>query len=120
MSFKEGKTVFGAPVFAKIEEDRAPITKNRVSMTYSAETAIRLNYDEHMGLIIFDHLIPLKSPLPGQGPTLVPDGSYQGYAFEEGSWNLIEKLFNQVSEEAPREQPILGEGRKGKDLFGNK
>ncbi|MEM1220344.1 MAG: hypothetical protein AAGH79_15590 [Bacteroidota bacterium] len=112
-----GKAVFGAPNFIENTPEGTKKTKNRLVLDYSAEASIRLNYDDIMELIVFDHLI--KMGLPGAGLTNVPDGSYDGYELVDGIWTFKPKLFNQVLEEAPRPSPVL-EDRGKKDIFGGK
>jgi len=70
-------------------------------------------------MIIYDHLITLYSEGPGKGAVPVPDGSYEAYVLKGKKWVYVDKVFNQVLDEAPRDRPVL-EGRKGKDLFGRK
>ena len=120
LSFENGKASFGTPVF--IEEDSITgrrTVRNRIVREYSSETSIRMNYDETFDLIIFDHLIMMAGSY-GQGPTYVPDGSYEGYRLgDDGLWYYVEKVFDQVSEEAPRPEPVLN-GEKKRDIFGKK
>ncbi len=77
-----------------------------------------VNYNPGMEMIVFDNLIVKMSRIPGQGETLVPDGSYVGYVWENDIWNRIDKIATEVMDEAPRPQPILDK-RKGKKIFGN-
>ncbi|MBK7873868.1 MAG: hypothetical protein IPJ74_26050 [Saprospiraceae bacterium] len=120
LTFKDGKPVFGAPVFVHQEKGKPSITKKRLFLEYSAETSVRLNYDEALELLIFDHLIPMEGT-HGQGPVMVPDGSYEGYEYEKGLWKYQTMVLHQVMEEAPRPYPILDEreknilGKKGKN-----
>ncbi|MEL6864470.1 MAG: hypothetical protein AAFP19_08630 [Bacteroidota bacterium] len=116
---EEGLPLFGAPVFASANAEESDIRKNRIVLEYTAEAAIRLNYDEQLEMVIFDHLIPMKSLIKEQGNTFVPDGSYEGYQLAEGEWKHVDKVFFEVSPEAPRPAPVL-DSRKGKDLFGNR
>lgn len=110
--FKEGKPVFGAPLF----EHGPGKVKHRVVREYSAEVSTRLNYDDVLEMVMFDHLIAQNGP-HGEGLTYYPDGSYEAYKLERnGKWVHVEKVFDQVSEEAPRPSPIL-DNRK-KDIFG--
>ena len=60
----------------------------------------------------------MKSPYRGQGMTNVPDGSYEGYYYEEGLWKYKEKIFAFISETPPQGKSILGANRKS--LFGGK
>ncbi|MEL6843245.1 MAG: hypothetical protein AAFP02_08520, partial [Bacteroidota bacterium] len=121
LSFRAEGPVFGAPVFANVETGRRPVTKNRHLMQYSAESSVKLNFDELHNMIVFDHLVEMKG-IPGQGMTAYPDGSYEGFKLQDGLWVYVDKLFHQINEEAPREEPVLNvRGRTGKrkDLFGN-
>lgn len=113
---KAGKPVFGAPVFVKMEEGKAPQTYNRMMIQYSASTSVRMNYDEALGLIIYDHLIDGQGQY-GEGPAKFPDGSYEAFKYEAGYWKYVTKVFHQVSDEAPRPFPRLDAEKK--DLFGN-
>lgn len=119
LHFKDGEAVFGAPVFIKENFfTGATATQNRVVLEYSSETSFRLNYDETFEMIMYDHLITTGGSY-GQGMVSVPDGSYEGYRLgDDGMWHWVEKVFDQVSKDAPMPEPILDE--KKKDLFGNK
>lgn len=117
LTFDEaGKPVFGAPVFVKTEEGKPPATFNRLMIQYSASTSVRMNYDESLGMIIYDHLIEGQGQY-NEGPTKFPDGSYEAFKLEEGHWRYVTKVFHQVSDEAPRPFPRLDTDKK--DLFGN-
>ena len=110
--FKENGPLFGAPVF----EHGPGKVKNRIVREYSAEVGTRLNYDEALEMIMFDHLIAQNGP-HGEGLTYYPDGSYEAYKLNrKGKWEHVEKVFDQVSEEAPRPEPILDQRKK--DIFG--
>ena len=108
-----GKPVLGAPVFYK-ETEKEPAY--RLLLEYSSEAKVRLNWDEQYQMILFDHLIPFQSPYTGT-VTYVPDGSYDGFKLEKGRWKFVDKVFNDVMEEAPRPEPVLDAG-KGKDILG--
>ena len=109
---QNGDPVFGHPVFVK--EGEQPV--KRIVREYSAEVSTRCNYDELLEIIIFDHLITMSGP-HGEGTVAYPDGSYEGYRLENGLWLYIDKVFNQVSDEAPRPAPVLD--NRTKDIFGN-
>lgn len=124
LSFKDGKAVFGAPVFISEDPANTFLPKSRLVMTYSAEASIKLNFDDHQNIIIHDHLIQAMSSIPGQGPVSLPDGSYEGYQLQNGKWSYVSKIYDHVyeNEEATRMEPIFNttEKKKKKDLFGNK
>lgn len=117
LSLVDGKATFGAPVFNYHD----PLTGEnaihyRIVKTYSAEASFRLNWDESLDMIVFDHLTTIGGQY-GQGPTMVPDGTYEGFRLENGKWVWVPMLDYQAVDEPPRPAPILDE-RKGKDLFG--
>ena len=130
LHFKDDKPVFGAPVFHRSEEStNHPPVKHRVVKEYYAEARVKLNYDEVHDAIVFDHVIEM-----GRGKSMysVPDGTYEGYKYENGRWMHVEKMFDHVYEqdEPPRPEPLFlddadkkkGKGKKvkRKDLFGNR
>ncbi len=118
LTFEEGQPIFGAPVFEPTEPNRPDLTKSRLVLTYSAETTIRLNYDESLNVIIMPNLMPGSGPLKGQ-IAMLPDGSYKGYKLDGNRWAYVDKIFDHVYEKAPTPAPILHK-RKGKDIFGNR
>ena len=112
--FDDGEIKFGAPVFTKPDGR----IKHRLSLVYAADVGAKLNYDTTLSMIVFDNLIPMKSPYKKRKIIMVPDGSYSGYIWEdEKGWVFVEKIFNQTLEEAPREVPVLDE-QKGRDITG--
>ena len=122
LSFEQGKPVFGAPVFVSQDPNTPQMAKSRLVLTYSAAATINLNFNEHLEMILFDHLIRGQSGIPGQGPANLPDGSYEGYQIKDGAWVHVDKVFDQISEEAPREEPLFDNKsrKKRKDIFGNR
>jgi hypothetical protein len=112
---KDGKPGFGAPVFNRTAS-QAGQPNQRLILEYSAEATIRCNWDEQYQMVLFDHLISMPSPF-GRGMTWVPDGSYDGLKWEKGRWQYIEKVFNDVMEEAPTVVPVL-DGDKQRDITG--
>ncbi len=115
LSFKDGQPVFGAPVFVHQQKNKSPVTFNRRVLTYSSAATVRLNYDETLGIIIYDNLIEMPG-LHGEGNNYFPDGSYQGYKLDKGLWMHIDNVFTQTQEVAPRPYPVL-DNRK-KDILG--
>lgn len=117
LTFRDGKPVFGAPVFNRSIASARGVPEMRLILTYSAETNVSLNFDEEYGMILFDHLIAAQSPFEN-GITNVPDGSYEGFKIKNGKLEYVTKVFNDSQEEAPRPKPVL-DTRKGKSIFGN-
>ncbi len=117
LSFEQDKIVFGAPVFVEEDEETESQTvRNRIVKEYSSESSFRMNYDESWGLIIFDHLTVMDGSY-GQGPVLVPDGTYEGYQLKDGKWYWVEKFWTEEMDEAPRPEPVL-DNRHEKDIMG--
>jgi hypothetical protein len=114
---KSGKPTFGAPVFVQEEKGKPTTTKKRLLLEYSAASSVRLNYDETMQMIVYDHLIPMEGQY-GEGLVWVPDGSYQAYKLEKGTWKYQSMVLHAIMNEAPRPNPILD--TRTKDIFGKK
>ncbi len=96
---KEGKPVFGAPVFHR--DTMLPGGQEmRMMFQYSAEASVKCNWDELYQMVLFEHLIPMGSPF-GRGITMVPDGSYDGIKLEKGRWDFVTRVFHDIQEEAP-------------------
>lgn len=113
---EEGQPKFGAPVFVDIDPRMGERTRKRILLNYSANASITLNFNTDEDMIIYDNLAPMKGEY-GQGETFIPDGTYRGYQLKDGLWVGVEKVFNTILEEAPREQPIFDK-REKRGLFG--
>lgn len=66
-------------------------------------------YQEVNGEIILQEIDPTKAIVrPEQGRIMFkPDGSYQGYKLVDGRWVFVDKVFDQISTEAPRPKPLF-------------
>lgn len=111
--------VLGKEVF----EDRKDkgMFNNRILLKYSSDAAVNLNYNPGLKMIVMDHLMPRMGKQEGQGPTMIPDGTYEGFEMLEGKWKYISKLYNHSYGEnnAPRPKPVFDDN-KDKNLFGKK
>lgn len=114
---KDGLPIFGAPVFVEESKDKPTKTKKRILLEYSAASSVRLNYDEALGMIVFDHLIPMAGQY-NEGMVMVPDGSYQAYQLEKGVWKYQPMVLHAIMEEAPRPNPVLD--TREKNILGKK
>ncbi len=112
---KTGNPTFGSPVFER-DEAKPEVPEQRLIFEYSAETSVRVNWDEEYQMVLFDHLIPLPSPF-GRGMTHVIDGSYDGLKLEKGHWKYIVQVFHDTQETPPFPNPVL-DNNKGKDVLG--
>ena len=113
LRFENGKPVFGHPVFPPTVNQPKP--SKRFIIEYTAEASVKLNYDESMQLIVFDHLIPVQGR-NGQGEMMAPDGSYEAFKIKKDGLEYIPMLENTIMTEAPRPSPVLDQ--KGKDILG--
>jgi len=104
----EGSEIkFGAAVF---EDKTEPGTYlNRIILSYSSDATVTLNYNPGLDVIMHDHLQQRMGQQAGQGPTFVPDGTYEGYKLEKGLWVYKKKLYDHVYENAPRPKPVFQE-----------
>jgi hypothetical protein len=115
---KEGQPYFGKKVFREDESGEVSTTYQRLVFTYASDSRMTINYNPGLGMIVHDNLIPKLSRIDEQSRTLVPDGSYVGWAFDnQKNWIKVDKLATQAMETAPRPTPVLDD-RKGKSVFG--
>jgi hypothetical protein len=96
---KEGKPMFGLPVFHFPEA-----IKSRVIFEYKKNAGITVNYDANKKMIVFDHLIPEEGNERAK-MTYVPDGTYEGLELHKDSWNYVEKVFH-FSIDKPDQPPL--------------
>lgn len=95
LTFNEnGKPIFGGPYFSVVNDSaKATSYPARYYMEYKKDGRARMNYDKDMDIIVYDHLVS-ESNEPGKAFTMVPDGDYQGFKWENGKWKQIDKVFN--------------------------
>ncbi len=119
LQLEDGKTpIFGAPVFLyKDAQGQVIKEKQRLMLDYATGSHVRLNYDEHYNMILFDHLMPFADERNGLGLVNIPDGTYEGFNYDKGQWVHVNKIFDKVMKEAPVDFPVL-DSRKGKNIFG--
>jgi hypothetical protein len=110
LSFQGDKLVFGAPVFPKTINNDGPV--NRFLLEYSASNSVRLNWDESMNMVVFDHLIPMQGRHK-EGMVMVGDGSYEAFKIQNGALVYQEKLETQVMDEPPLPTQAKGSNDMG-------
>lgn len=127
---KQGKPVFGGPYFSTTAaNDKAAINKipatdkgkaapstARFCLEFKKDGRARLNYDQEMDMIVYDHLIS-ETNEPDKPYTLIPDGDYQGFKWENGHWTFIDKVFDfKLKEgEAPMPEPLKDDNGKNNE-----
>jgi hypothetical protein len=93
MTFNEkNEPVFGGPYFS-FEKDSIPKPPAyRYSIEYKKDASALVNFVEDEKKILIEHLIS-ETDEPERKWTFVPDGDYEGFAWENGRWVHIEKVF---------------------------
>lgn len=76
---------FGFPVF-KVDDDKS---KRRIIFQYKKQSSMSLKHEfkKKKDILIFDHLSPTSPQLEGMYDFYVPDGSFDGFIWENGKWN---------------------------------
>ena len=97
----EGKPWFGKPVFSIDQKEM----RTRVILEYKEDASPTLNFDENLHMIVFDYLRPENPLSEGIYSTYIPDGTYQGFKFEDGYWKLQREVFDVELETAPIYKP---------------
>lgn len=104
----EGKPVFGANVFDyKDDGIKPPQPVSRFLLEYKKDAKARLVYDPDLGMIVFDHLAS-ETKEPAKKFTLIPDGTYEGFAWKNGKWVHIDDVFANMpgNNKVPTPQPV--------------
>ena len=91
--FNQGYPRFGLPIFRYKFKDGHTAIANRIFLDYKFNAVASMNYDTTQHMIVYDHTEPEDSTNLGLGFTYVPDGTYEGFKFEGGFWNWVEKVF---------------------------
>lgn len=120
LTFDAGSPTFGYELFKKQEPGERGVIKNRLILDYSNDANATLNFNPSLDMIVFDHLIPRIGRIPGQGPTMLPDGSYVGYKWDGEYFNYIDKIYSHTQDTPPMPKPVIGEDNKDNNIFGGK
>ncbi len=123
----KGRPVFGKTVL-EMKDGRAQLRQvKRMLLEYSSTVSVTLNYNEEQDIILYDHLI-YGSPIRGERPTNVPDGSYCGMRLgKKGTWEYVDKVYkddpNNILIDATSYSKMVNEEpkisrKKKKDIFG--
>ena len=114
LSFDENKKPIFGGGFSFKEDSVVKPMQSRFSIEYKKDARTYVNYEPELKMILVDHLIS-ESEEPDMPWTLVPDGDYEGFKWQNGQWVHIDKVFTYKLEDgqAPVGDPIL-------DYKGNK
>lgn len=107
LSFQKGEPVFGGGYFTYNKDGVFRSAGSRFILEYKKEAGPRLTYDKDLDVIVVEHLIS-ESNEPNKKWTLIGDGDYEGFKWENGKWVHIVKIFTQVTPDgqAPVPNPI--------------
>ena len=61
-------------------------TVTRFILEYSSEIVISMRFDPRLAMIVFDHIEPFQPILKGNFRFYGPDGSYDGFTFDNGEF----------------------------------
>ncbi len=89
-----GNPVFGGRYFQYPNDELKPKQPAfRFCLEYKKDARARMNYDEDLDVIIFDHLTSEEKD-PTRKHTLIPDGDFEGFKWVDGRWTYVAKLFD--------------------------
>ncbi len=98
LTFDNGKPQFGGQYFSYPEDSiKPPQPAYRFCLEYKKDAQAHMNYDADMDMIVFEHLIS-QSNNAAEKFTLIPDGDYEAFKWENGKWMYVNKVFTQKLE----------------------
>ena len=115
LHFDNGIPTFGGGFFSFEKDTVAKKTISRYIMEYKKDAGPRLTYDNDMQMIVFEHL-ESESNEPKKKWTLVPDGDYEGFSWQNGKWVHIEKIFTQITPEGQEPVPAPVKDAEGNTM----
>jgi len=106
---KYGGVSFGDNIF-----DYNKKSPKRIVFEYSAQASMSVRYNDDKGMIIYDHLSPMREGLEGQYQFYGPDFTYNALKFKKGKWveivDIDAKNDKTPNDKAPKEKPKMGLG----------
>jgi len=78
----------------------------RFILEYKESAQISIRYDDELQMITYDHLQPSSPLTKDDYTTYVPDGSYEGFKWENGKWHHVENVFTATQKEPPFPNPV--------------
>jgi hypothetical protein len=113
--FENDEPMFGKRIFSFENDKPFKSSQSRYIMEYKKNASPRLNYDEELDLIIVEHLVS-ESGKPNSTWTLVGDGDYEGFKWQNGKWIHVNKVFNQATPQGKEPVPVpLKENKLGEN-----
>lgn len=119
ISFDANKEpIFGSPIIDFYDSLGVKThTDTRFFVEYNDRASAKLNYDEELGMIIYDHVVPPSDVQNDAEFTYIPDGTYEGFKWENGRWVWVEKIFH-YSIGKPDSPPMPAPKNNDGGLFG--
>lgn len=114
MTFDDNENpIFGGKYISFKEDSVKRPVLLRFNIEYKKEAATTFNYDPELDMILYDDLVSENNE-PTHKETLIPDGDFQGFKWEEGQWVHVDKIFNFKLKDGdyPRDKMILNEEGK--------
>lgn len=107
LQFKDGNPWFGNGNFQMPDNNLKAKTTARYIMEFKKDASPRLTYDADLDMIVMEHLIS-ETNEPNKKYTLIGDGDYEGFKWQNGQWNYVSKVFTEVTPEGktPMPKPI--------------
>ena len=93
-----GEPIFGGPFISFKNDTLKKPVQARFYIEYKKEANTVFNYDGDLDLIVFDHLIS-ESDQPEKKDTYIPDGTYEGFKWNNGQWVHVDKVFDMALED---------------------
>ena len=112
LTFNNGEPIFGGNYFNMPQDD--PSTRKNIRryvMEFKKDAGPRLTYDPEMEMVIAEHLVS-EAGNPNQKWTLVGDGDYEGFKWQNGAWLHINKIYNYITPlgQEPIPKPLRDNG----------
>jgi hypothetical protein len=116
LTFDEnGQPEFGGRYFDYQDDSLKPAQPAyRFCLEYKKDARARMQYDPELDMIVFDHLIS-ETNEPNKKFTLIPDGDYEGFKWNNGKWIHVDNVFEhqKLKEgQAPVPQPFYDDNGK--------
>lgn len=93
LRFENGQPIFGGPFFSIPNGSLVPKNPARYIIEYKKESAVKMNYDDEMGIILAEHLIS-ETKEPQKKWTYVTNGDFEGFKWVNGKWVFLENVRN--------------------------
>jgi hypothetical protein len=94
LTFNErNQPLFGGPMFTFERDSVKRPAQSRFAIEYKKEASTLVNFVQEEGIILVDHLIS-ETDEPDKPYTFIPDGDYEGFKWENGTWVHIDKVFD--------------------------